>query len=325
MNGDAWFKLLSLGTIDAVALFGNLWMILVCFKKKKLRNFQNAFIFNMAFADFMQAFLIMPTALISIYFSKWVFTKHACNIFASIKITLSIASVSSLSGISLQRYCFVVRKTRHMKTKNAVKFGIAIVWIASLILSTTPYYGWGEFDFVAGKEVCTIRFEKNIGQALMMATIGMLLNITVMVTCYYLIYKKLRYYKVHCNRSKNGQNLKALTLNEISLNELKGSIRRIKKDRRRIKFRKKKTTKLSPKEFQLLKTIGIVVITFLVCWAPYTIFNLARVFKLTDLNSLDTITMWLGFLNSALNPLIYGVLNKQFQRAMLDILLCRKT
>ena len=74
-------------------------------------------------------------------------------------------------------------------------------------------------------------------------------------------------------------------------------------------------------EMNLLKTICAIVVVFVCCWLPYVSFNMIRMFGWSaDNNAADTTTMWLGFINSAVNPVIYGVMNKQFRNAMKKVL-----
>ena len=310
MDGETWLKIVSLAIINLIALFGNLLMLFVGLNSKYLRKFQNAFIFNMAFADFMQAILIMPTAFFTLYNSKWIFSNNACKGFAATKATISLVSVYSLAGIGLQRYFFVVKNTTQLRSKNFSIFGIFIVWGFSLLLSTTPFYGFGKYGFELGREVCTILFDKNIFHTLIIALTAVILNIVVIIKCYCHIYSELRSYKV-AHQSDNFSS-PSTVWNEDSLQNERKSL-------------EKRNIKISTKEFQLLKTISIIVVTFVLCWVPYAIFNIIRVLKWSEnIKFINTITTWLGFLNCALNPLIYGVLNKQFQKAMINILFCRK-
>ena len=75
--------------------------------------------------------------------------------------------------------------------------------------------------------------------------------------------------------------------------------------------------KLTQRELRLLKTIFLAIIVFLSCWFPYVTFNTLRVLNIVeDNNTMDTVNMWMGFANSALNPLIYGLTNRQFRQGI---------
>ena len=118
----------------------------------------------MAFADFLQGLLIMPSALVSVYSAEWILGIFACKIFAVMKVAITLASIYSLSGISLQRYFYVVKRTERMnkyKKRNFWnRFGLvliivsichSIIWMGSNWIRRwkRSLYGFISFDSVA--------------------------------------------------------------------------------------------------------------------------------------------------------------------------------
>ena len=73
------------------------------------------------------------------------------------------------------------------------------------------------------------------------------------------------------------------------------------------------------------KVIGIVFIIFVVCWAPFFIINVVSALcegcYLEP--SLITAFVWLGYVSSTLNPIIYTMFNKTFKMTFKKLLLCR--
>ncbi|XP_047135731.1 octopamine receptor beta-2R [Hydra vulgaris] len=353
MDSIGWLKIISLFIIDITALIGNFLILFAGIKIKKLRKLQNAFIFNMAAADFLQALIIIPSAFISIYNSKWGFGFKSCQAFAIMKLTITLTSVFSLAGISLQRYFFVVKQTYRLNTKKSAACGITIVWIISLFFSLTPLFKWGELGFEPGKEVCTVLFQKSKSHTITIALFGLLFNIVIMVVCYLLIFKKLYHSDISrkltaksmeqtdCSSAKNiilnekysldpfdtryYNKIECQSPSSLSFSEDYPKSCLMSKKKFQKTFNSSLSVDINIKELQLLKTISIVVITFICCWVPYCVFNILRTLKIVgDIDLVDTITMWLGFLNSALNPLIYGVFNNQFKRSMVYHFPCHK-
>ena len=396
-TATSWLKLLSLVFIDVIALGGNFLMLVIGLRNNLLRTNQNAFIFNMALSDFLQAVFIMPSAIFSISSKYWVLGKSWCNLFAILKVMFTLSSVYSLSGISIIRYFHVVHRARYMSSWRGAIICIVFSWFMSILLSVTPLLGWGQMGFEDGKEVCTVLFQLNLSHTLTIFTTGLFLNIIVMIGCYICIFKKLRRSNLtvqrrsiirdrtctmtiwtdeisiyqrsqdkstgqksaknlningsndlhtalsHINNQRNqkpelieyAEKLKRDKASSQPKKQSRDRTRSLRKPRRiismeertlddlnirtkqKVNRRLKIIRRFSPKEFSLLKTVFIIIIVFTFCWMPYVIFNLMRLFGLVgNINSVDTVTMWLGFLNSAANPVMYGVLNKQFRKAM---------
>ena len=81
------------------------------------------------------------------------------------------------------------------------------------------------------------------------------------------------------------------------------------------------------RELKLAKTLGIVVLCFVICWLPFEIIN---VVILVDkgvttcvVEIIDTVACWLAYVHSSFNPLVYAFASSEFRRAFRK-LLCKR-
>ncbi|XP_006626973.1 5-hydroxytryptamine receptor 1A-alpha [Lepisosteus oculatus] len=80
------------------------------------------------------------------------------------------------------------------------------------------------------------------------------------------------------------------------------------------------------RERKTVKTLGIIMGTFIFCWLPFFIVALVLPFceeKCYMPEWLGAVINWLGYSNSLLNPIIYAYFNKDFQSAFKKIIKCK--
>ncbi|KAM4820996.1 histamine H1 receptor [Thomomys bottae] len=75
------------------------------------------------------------------------------------------------------------------------------------------------------------------------------------------------------------------------------------------------------RERKAAKQLGFIMAAFILCWIPYFIFFMVIAFCKSCCNEdVHTFTIWLGYINSTLNPLIYPLCNENFKKAFKKIL-----
>lgn len=95
-----------------------------------------------------------------------------------------------------------------------------------------------------------------------------------------------------------------------------------------VKLRKKRDVQARAKmrrETKAAKTLLTVVGTFVLCWTPHFVGIFCFLFKNCSWpDEFFAITTWLAMLNSACNPVIYGVMSRQFRKRFKQILQCKR-
>ncbi|CAF3697573.1 unnamed protein product [Rotaria sp. Silwood1] len=72
------------------------------------------------------------------------------------------------------------------------------------------------------------------------------------------------------------------------------------------------------RERRLSRTLGIIISVFLLCWLPFFVVYILSAFIDVSIyvkEPLPTLALWLGYINSACNPIIYTVFNVEFRTA----------
>ena len=82
-------------------------------------------------------------------------------------------------------------------------------------------------------------------------------------------------------------------------------------------FEEKQRISLS-KERKAARTLAIIMVTFVICWIPFFLMYLILPFCDTCIHpgvKIEVLVVWLGYLNSTLNPITYTVFNMEFRKA----------
>lgn len=249
------------------------------------------------------------------------------------------------------------------RTVKRVLVMILIVWLASAIISVPPLFGWGEMDngglFDPVNGICMLTNEK--GYVLYSACGSFYIPLCVMSFVYLKIYlatkKRLRQRcraaaatkmavmsaavntsvpstddndetdVLNNRRSQVNQNDTSSPSNGPSKEQLQNSLRTVRKRKSMLNFFEEKQRISLSKERKAARMLAIIMVTFVLCWIPFFLMYLILPFCSSCIHpgkSVEVLFVWLGYVNSTLNPVIYTVFNTEFRKAFHDIFSCSK-
>ncbi len=139
-------KILIMGSIILCAVLGNALVVISVIRHRKLRILTNYYVVSLAFADLLVALCAMTfNASVNLTNGKWLFGYVMCDIWNSLDVYFSTASILHLCCISVDRYYAIVRPLQYpiIMTQNMVYFMLANVWLLPALISFTPIFlGW---------------------------------------------------------------------------------------------------------------------------------------------------------------------------------------
>ncbi len=142
--------------------------------------------------DLCVALLVMPLALYSEVSPSWGLGQIVCNMWVSFDVTCCTASILNLCTISIDRYFTITRPLTYGVNATARRsfFFIAVIWVASCLISVPPLLIFGNEHGTTESPECQV--SQNIIYQLY-ATLGAFyIPLLVMIVMYYKIYVAAR-------------------------------------------------------------------------------------------------------------------------------------
>lgn len=291
---------ITLSTLTLITLCGNVLVCLAVFVTRRLRSVTNCFVVSLAVTDLLLGILVLPFSTLVQVTDDWPLGAHFCNIYISLDVMLSTASILNLLAISIDRYLAVTSPLRYptMVLRWHVATSLATIWLVSIGVSFVPIHlGWNTVDQTVQNHGDTdpktdCRFEVNPTYVLVDAFATFYLPLVVM---------SWTYYRVLC--IARGQTKRILATYRTSSTTTTSSLPGV--------------TALALREHKATVRLAVVLGAFVVCWFPYfTFFTVMGIQKVTDFPKTQySVVLWLGYANSALNPMLYAALNRDFRTA----------
>ncbi|XP_012156150.1 octopamine receptor beta-3R isoform X2 [Ceratitis capitata] len=203
-NRDKWLSLsifivkgFIFALIISAAVLGNALVIISVHRNRKLRVITNYFVVSLAMADMLVALCAMTfNATVELSDGKWRFGRFMCNVYNSLDVYFSTASILHLCCISVDRYYAIVRPLEYplYMTTKTVYFMLANVWILPALISFTPIFlGWyttaeHQRETLLHPDQCS--FVVNKAYALISSSVSFWIPGIVMLCMYWRIYKE---------------------------------------------------------------------------------------------------------------------------------------
>ena len=270
---------------------GNVLVILAVTQVPSMKTVTNVFIGNLACADLIVTTICCPLVLNHmVTYPDWTLGENMCY-FSNFCIHLSLSGSSfALLAISLDRYLAIAHAQKQWMTFQKVNVFLVITWLLSIMLSVPSVVIRPDTSSITRPaDVClqvwrgserTKRFE-------MIKALVFVLVFSFIAFFYYKIARVLWKRKIPGNQTSENQEAAQ-------------------------KARKK-----------VVKLLLIVLFCFLGCWAPFMIYRLLKMIlserRFQPPEAVYTGTTVLAITNSAMNPILYALFNRNFRFAFRNI------
>ncbi|XP_018396501.1 PREDICTED: octopamine receptor beta-3R-like [Cyphomyrmex costatus] len=339
-------------SIIVTALLGNALVIASVRRHRKLRVPTNRYVVSLAMADLLVAMCAMTfNASVELSGGKWLLGSIMCDVWNSMDVYFSTASILHLCCISVDRYYAIVRPLEYpaiMRTVTVTAM-LSSAWTLPALISFIPIFmGWyttqQHLDFRRkNPQICM--FVVNLPYAVISSCVSFWIPGVVMIIMYCKIYKEAVRQRaalsrassstvlnnVHVRRSSSGSRHHSRTSHQLLLHPSDasdyGRPPSYRASAAELNIENgtsiRQQTKSWRAEHKAARTLGIIMGAFLLCWLPFFLWYLTTSLCGEACYCPDTVVsvlFWIGYFNSALNPLIYAYFNRDFRDAFKDTL-----
>ncbi|XP_040056800.2 trace amine-associated receptor 13c-like [Gasterosteus aculeatus] len=279
-----------LSSISLLTVTLNLMVIISISHFRQLHTPTNLLLLSLAVSDFFVGlFVFFQIVLIE---GCWFLGDLICILYSFLDFTITSASVGTMVLISVDRYVAICEPLHYSNkvTQKRVKICVCLCWTCSAFLQTLLLKDNleepGRYNSCFGE--CVIVINYIAGRANLFLTF--ICPITVIIVLY------MRVFVVAVTQARVMRSHVAVLPLKVSMNI---------------------TAKKS--EMKAARTLGVVIVVFLLCLCPYYCVSLSGQDTLINASS-ATIVICLFYFNSCLNPLIYAFFYPWFKKSMKLIL-----
>ncbi|XP_077984590.1 histamine H2 receptor-like [Glandiceps talaboti] len=283
------------GVIGIIGVIGNLTVCVVFLRTRSLRTLTNYLIVHQAAIDFATCIFITIDFIMPKYSftSDSMFGEMICRLWKSgyFKWSLFLASSLNLVVITMERYCAIIHPLHHYRlfSTTRVKIMLALVWITALSVKSfniiVQYFDHGH---------CTV------GKVWPSKEVAQIVSVSNCIVQYFVPLVVMAVAYTRC----------VLVLRKDPLADAKVSTSA------QTNTAKDKSLKMASRN--VLKMLVLVFLAYAICWGPNQVMFMLYCVGV-NVNIFKTyfqVFIVLGYINTAINPFIYALKYKQFQRGI---------
>ncbi|XP_077314961.1 D(4) dopamine receptor [Lithobates pipiens] len=359
-SGDSHYNYLALvfGLILIVFIIcGNVLVCLSVCTEKALKTTTNYFIVSLAVADLLLAVLVLPLYVYTEFLGgAWTLGFVLCDVLMTMDVMLCTASIFNLCAISVDRFIAVSIPLNYNRRQvdNRQLFLISTTWIFAFAVASPVIFG---LNNVKDRDPTECKLEDN-NYVVYSSVCSFFIPCPIMLVLYCAMFYGLRKWeetrkaKLRCHMSPRhkppSQTLIFDKIDRIESSPTDSKLDEMLYDQPDCHFSKayvdnghgiqtiayphlkyssgmepeRKHSKINGRERKAMRVLPVVVGAFLFCWTPFFVVHITRALCETCYipEPLFSTVTWLGYVNSALNPVIYTIFNTEFRNYFRKVL-----
>ena len=272
-----------------LAIAGNSLVVFLCFKKRPPCPLK-WFIANLAVADL--SFNTLSILDIINFLWTWIGGQFSCKAQSFVIEACYNTSITTLVLISFERLQAVVEpfRARFLTTGESAHRKLIAIWVSSIIIASPLLYAYEVHVDASNAVLCTnIKF----------GDMGRQIYYSIHAACFF-IFPLI--YMIYTQRSI----FLSLRSDAFTTRNALETVRTVQR------------------HHKVAIILAALTVAFAICWSPFMVVRTLRYFHLTDDDYIWRASQLLILLNTALDPILYGIYGENFKRYLLGLFKCTK-
>ncbi|KAM9710569.1 trace amine-associated receptor 13c-like [Menidia menidia] len=284
--GEVVLLQITLSFVSVLTVILNLLVIISISHYRQLHTPTNILLLSLAVSDCLVGLLLLPGEIIR-NTDCWFLGDLACCIFVYMSYIITSASVGDMVLISIDRYVAICQPLHYQTrvTEKRVKVCVCLCWLCSVLYNILfvkdNLTQLGKHNSCNGE--CAYFMDDITG------TLDIFLTFILPVTVITVLYLKVFVVAVSQARAMRSH----VGAAKVQLSD---------------------TIQSRKSELKAARTLGVLIIVFLICFCPY--YSLSLVSSDFLNSSSSSFVHYLFFVNSCLNPMIYTLFYPWFRKAV---------
>ncbi|XP_014651219.1 PREDICTED: D(4) dopamine receptor, partial [Ceratotherium simum simum] len=307
-------------------LTGNSLVCVSVAAERALQTPTNYFIVSLAAADLLLALLVLPLFVYSeVQGGVWLLSPGLCDALMAMDVMLCTASIFNLCAISVDRFVAVAVPLSYNRQSRGGRQLVLIgaTWLLSAAVAAPVLCGLNDAH---GRDPAVCRLEDR-DYVVYSSVCSFFLPCPLMLLLYWATFRGLRRWETLDATAPPGslppdailspgpQPPGATLLPNATPPPDATPTHDAVPAKPPLQARRRRRAKITGRERKAMRVLPVVVGVFLLCWSPFFVVHITRALCPACAVSprLVSAVTWLGYVNSALNPVIYTVFNAEFR------------
>ncbi|XP_061175915.1 alpha-2B adrenergic receptor-like [Saccostrea echinata] len=342
--------------IVLVTIFGNILVLVAVKSNKRLQTVFNFYVVNLALTDVSVAVTAMSFYTLDNILGYWPFGRIMCGVWIFFDYGMTFASVFTLCIISIDRF-WAVNWPIHYKSHHNKKKALGMicgVWLFTLMVWLPPCIMDRVQNYITD-DTCIWDPALNQEMVIVIGVVGHHGSFFLLFGCYLRVLFVVRRQRkiisaettvdlsnsnvsrknqaTNCTVSESDDIPSVSVVCKTDNNHLKipnlekvnstNSESRSTNNNHQTARNQTNDTKASKaiKDSRVFITLTYIIVGYIICWVPFhVVYDVTAIRPDLVSDTIYSITFWLTYINSTLNPFLYNFGSPEFRSAFREIL-----